>query len=178
MIDQTDIAVTSERWPLAALLAGNVVSLIGNALVIVALPWFVLQTTGSAAQAGLVGFARVLPAYIAGVFGGMVVDRFGYKSMAIVSDLVSGLAVAVGAAIEQLGFQLTLRILAVLGQLLGFSCLFVPAFRHLDAPHHDEVDACLTATRISVNALIRDCMTSTTYFAAPISREASSTVPR
>ena len=44
--------------------------------------------------------------------------------------------VAVGAAIEQLGFQPTLLILAVLAQLLGFSCLFVPAFRHLDAPHH------------------------------------------
>jgi len=94
VIDQTEAAVSSERWPLIALLAGNVVSLIGNALVIVALPWFVLQTTGSAAQAGLVGFAQVLPAFIAGVFGGTLVDRFGYKSMAIVSDLVSGLAVA------------------------------------------------------------------------------------
>ena len=89
MIDQTEVAVSAERWPLIALLAGNVVSLIGNALVIVALPWFVLQTTGSAAQAGLVGFAQVLPAFFAGVFGGTLVDRFGYKSMAIVSDLVS-----------------------------------------------------------------------------------------
>ena len=89
MIDQTDVAVLSERWPLIALLAGNVVSLIGNALVIVALPWFVLQTTGSAAQAGLVGFAQVLPAFFAGVFGGTLADRFSYKSMAIVSDLVS-----------------------------------------------------------------------------------------
>ncbi len=62
------------RTPVIALLTANIVSLVGNSLTAVALPWFVLQTTGSAAQAGLVGFAQLLPAFVAGILGGSLVD--------------------------------------------------------------------------------------------------------
>ena len=44
------------RVPLAALLAANVVSITGNRLTQLAIPWFVLQTTDSVVQTGLVGF--------------------------------------------------------------------------------------------------------------------------
>ena len=90
----TTEAATPRRGPIVALLVGNVVSIVGNMLTMVALPWFVLETTGSAAQTGLVGFFTALPAFIAGVFGGTLVDRFGYKRISVVSDLVSGAAVA------------------------------------------------------------------------------------
>lgn len=82
------------RRALFALLAAGVISLVGNALTAVALPWFVLQTTGSAAQAGLVGFAQSLPHLVAGLAGGIVVDRLGYTRVAIAGDLVSGISVA------------------------------------------------------------------------------------
>jgi MFS family permease len=78
---------------LLALLAASFISTLGNSLTVVALPWFVLQTTGSAGQAGLVGFAQVLPGFIAGLFGGTLVDRFGYRAMSAVSDLVSGVSI-------------------------------------------------------------------------------------
>ena len=49
--DSVEAAVAARagarRLPLGALLAGNVISLVGNMLTLVALPWFVLQTTGS-----------------------------------------------------------------------------------------------------------------------------------
>ncbi len=80
--------------PLLALLAANAVSLVGNALTAVALPWFVLQTTGSAGRAGLVAAAALLPAVVGGVFGGTVIDHFGFKRTSIVADLIGGLAVA------------------------------------------------------------------------------------
>jgi hypothetical protein len=41
------------RTPIAALLTANAVSLVGNVLTSLAVPWFVLQTTGSATQNGL-----------------------------------------------------------------------------------------------------------------------------
>jgi len=82
------------RGPILALLAGNIVSLVGSSLTAIALPWFVLQTTGSAAKTGLVGFFGLLPALIAGVFGGVLVDRLGYKRVSVVSDLVSLVGVA------------------------------------------------------------------------------------
>ena len=45
-----------ERLPILALLAANAVSLLGNQFTLVAIPWFVLQTTGSAARTGFTGF--------------------------------------------------------------------------------------------------------------------------
>ena len=39
--------------PLLAQLGANVISQIGNALTFIAIPWFVLTTTGSASQTGI-----------------------------------------------------------------------------------------------------------------------------
>ena len=39
--------MTRNRLPLAALLAANAISIAGNMLTTLAIPWFVLQTTGS-----------------------------------------------------------------------------------------------------------------------------------
>ncbi len=95
MIDATAIPATrTNRLPLAALLVANAVSQIGNMLTIIALPWFVLQTTGSAAQTGLTGFFVILPSFVAGIFGGTLVDRFGFKRVSVVADLVSGAGIA------------------------------------------------------------------------------------
>ncbi|MCO5175930.1 MAG: MFS transporter [Thermomicrobiales bacterium] len=82
------------RLPLFALLAANAVSMLGNVFALIAIPWYVLETTGSASQAGLTGFAAALPFIIAGVFGGALVDRVGFRRMSIVSDIISSVAVA------------------------------------------------------------------------------------
>ncbi|MBL8127976.1 MAG: MFS transporter, partial [Chloroflexia bacterium] len=66
----------------------------GNQLTALAIPWFVLATTGSAASAGLVGVAAVLPAVLAAFLGGAVVDRLGPKRTSIVADVLSGVAIA------------------------------------------------------------------------------------
>lgn len=59
-----------------------------------AIPWLVLQTTGSAAQAGLAVAAGTIAGLLGGVFGGVVVDRLGPKRASIIADLASGLTVA------------------------------------------------------------------------------------
>src|SRR5215203_5256600 len=64
-----------QRVPILALLAANAVSETGNVLAFVAIPWFVLQTTGSAVRTGLTGAAFLLAAVMAGIFGGPVGDR-------------------------------------------------------------------------------------------------------
>lgn len=83
------------RLPLLAMLSANAISGAGNALVRLAIPWFVLETTGSAARTGLVGAVEVLPLVIAGLFGGTLVDRVGFRRMSVVSDFASGATVAV-----------------------------------------------------------------------------------
>ena len=84
----------ANRAPITGLLAANIVSLIGSMLTLIALPWFVLQTTGSAAKTGLTGFFVALPFLITGIFGGTVVDRLGFKRSSVIADIVSGIGIA------------------------------------------------------------------------------------
>lgn len=85
----------ANRVPLVAVLAANAISGAGNAMAILAIPWFVLETTGSAARMGIAGAAGAIPLVIAGVFGGAIVDRLGFRRMSIISDIASGATVAV-----------------------------------------------------------------------------------
>ena len=84
---------TANRIPLIALFTANAVSMTGNMIAVVVIPWFVLKTTGSAAQMGITGFFSVLPVVLAGFFGGTLVDRMGFKRVSILADLTSGAAV-------------------------------------------------------------------------------------
>src|SRR5215210_4498026 len=80
--------------PIISLFTANAISLIGNVLSAIAIPWFVLQTTGSATQTGITGFFTVLPVVLAGLFGGTLVDRLGYKRTSIIADIASGITTA------------------------------------------------------------------------------------
>jgi MFS family permease len=80
--------------PIISLFTANAISLVGNVLSAIAIPWFVLQTTGSATQTGITGFFTVLPVVLAGVFGGTLVDRLGYKRTSIIADIASGVTTA------------------------------------------------------------------------------------
>ncbi|MHB8645791.1 MAG: MFS transporter [Thermomicrobiales bacterium] len=87
-------AMTTRRRPILGLLAANTISQVGSMLTLIAVPWFVLQTTGSAAKTGLTGVFEALPFIIAGIFGGALVDRLGFKRTSILADITSGLTVA------------------------------------------------------------------------------------
>ena len=75
--------------PLYSLFIANAISLVGNVFSLIAIPWFVLQTTGSATQTGVAGFFTILPVVLAGFFGGTLIDRLGYKRTSIIADLAS-----------------------------------------------------------------------------------------
>ncbi|MGZ8632128.1 MAG: MFS transporter [Actinomycetota bacterium] len=82
------------RTPLFALFAANAISMSGNVATLVAIPWFVLQTTGSAARTGVVAAAGLVPIVVSGFVGGALVDRLGYRRSSVVADLASSGAVA------------------------------------------------------------------------------------
>ena len=81
------------RTPIAGLLAANAISITGNRLTQIAIPWFVLSSTGSVGKTGLVAFFSLLPFVISSALGGVVVDRLGYRHASIVADLASGVTV-------------------------------------------------------------------------------------
>ena len=82
------------RAPVVALLGANAVSLVGNQLTALAIPWFVLQTTGSAARTGLVAFCTFLPTVLAAFLGGAIADRLGHKRTSVLADVLSGATTA------------------------------------------------------------------------------------
>ena len=82
------------RTPLYALYVADAISLAGNAVAQIAIPWFVLTTTGSATYTALAVFFNFLPIVLAAFFGGVVVDRLGFRTTSVVADLASAAAVA------------------------------------------------------------------------------------
>ena len=83
-----------KKAPLVSLLTANAISMVGNVFALIAIPWFVLQTTNSPAKTGLTGFSITLAAVVATFFGGTIVDRLGFKRTSIIADLASGTAFA------------------------------------------------------------------------------------
>jgi MFS family permease len=82
------------RRPLYALYVADAISLAGNSVAQVAIPWYVLTTTGSATLTALVVFFNFLPIVLAAFLGGVVVDRLGFRTTSVVADLASAGAVA------------------------------------------------------------------------------------
>ena len=89
-----DEAGPRDRRPLGAVLAASVVSAAGGALTALAVPWLVLQTTGSAGRAGIVAACAIGPVVVSALAGGLLVDRGGSRRVSAAADLLSGAAVA------------------------------------------------------------------------------------
>jgi MFS family permease len=108
------------RRPLYALYLADSISLVGNAVAQLAIPWFVLVTTGSAAYTALAVFFNFLPAVLAAFFGGVIVDRLGFRTTSVIADLASAGAVAAIPLLHStVGIELwQLMALVFLGALL------------------------------------------------------------
>lgn len=81
------------RTPLVALLAAQVIATGGNVVTLVALPLYVLAETGSPSMAGVLAVVTTVPVVLGGAFGGVLVDRVGYRRSSVVSDLVGGVTI-------------------------------------------------------------------------------------
>src|SRR5918992_1203562 len=86
--------VSRDTRALCALLTANAVSLLGNVFAAVAVPWFVLTTTGSPARTGIAAFFTTLPLALGALFGGAVADRIGPKRASVAGDLLSAGSIA------------------------------------------------------------------------------------
>ena len=77
---------------------GQLLSAIGVQMTAIAYPLLVLAETHSAAKAGIVGFARIVPYPVCGLLAGAAADRWNRKALMIGSDAVRALAVVALAA--------------------------------------------------------------------------------
>jgi MFS family permease len=107
------------RRPLFALFTANAVSAVGDVLAFLAVPWFVLQTTGSLTQTGLTAACTTAGVAVSAFFGATVVDRLGYRRASVISDLASGIGIALIPLLYLLGY-LPFPALLALVFLAGF----------------------------------------------------------
>ncbi len=97
--------------------ASNLASGVGNAAVMVAIPWLVLEVTDSPSAAGLVAAVAAVPGLVAAPLAGWLVDHFGRRRVSVVADLLSALSVAgfpLATSVTELGLGVVIA-LAVLG---------------------------------------------------------------
>jgi predicted MFS family arabinose efflux permease len=114
-----------KKSAVSALVAAETISVIGTRMTYLALPWFVLVTTGSPGKMSLVLAAEILPMAILGIPSGSLVQRLGSRTTMLAADLARApilasipLLYAAGA----LSFGLLLAIVALLG------CFMPPYF--------------------------------------------------
>lgn len=101
------------RAAAATLLAVIALADTGTRVMAIAVPWFVLVSTGSATQTGLVAAFELAPYVLAKALGGPLVDRLGQRRVSIAADLAS--AVLIGCIpVLQLAGALSLPVLLVL----------------------------------------------------------------
>lgn len=89
-------------------------SLLGNTVAAIALPWLVLLRTGDAAAVGLVAAASALPMLVSAVAGGVLIDRVGRRRLSVGADLASAVCVAALPVVDGLS-GLTVAWFVVLG---------------------------------------------------------------
>ncbi|MEY4400197.1 MAG: hypothetical protein RL072_62 [Actinomycetota bacterium] len=106
-----------QRSAFARLQAANLASGIANGVVMITVPWLVLERTSSPARAGLLAALVSIPGiFVSPIVGGLI-DRIGRRAVSVLSDLLSCISVllfVVGEIIGQLGFLL-IASFAVLG---------------------------------------------------------------
>ena len=112
----------SRRAPLVGALVAEGVSFVGTRVSMIAIPWFVLSTTGSATQTGLVAAVEITPLVVFKALGGPLLDRVGPRRVTLACDLASALVVGTIPLLHHLGllsFPLLLVLVAVAGALRG-----------------------------------------------------------
>ena len=103
--------------PFIALEGATLLSGLGNGVAMVAVPWLVLDLTGSAAAAGVVAGVTALPLLLSSLFSGTVVDLIGRRRTSVISDLFSAASVAAIPLVDlSIGLTFTwVLVLATLG---------------------------------------------------------------
>ncbi|PJJ71826.1 fucose permease [Diaminobutyricimonas aerilata] len=115
------------RRSFALLWVSQALSQLGTSVSTLAYPLLVLDATGSALQAGLVGAVTAAVAFVVRVPGGVLADRFRYRPLMLAADGIrTGVLVAVTAMVLLDAVAVPL-LLALVAAEVAFGTVFGPA---------------------------------------------------
>jgi MFS family permease len=108
------------RLELAVVVTASAISATGTVMTVLAVPWFVLRTTGSPLRTGLVATAELAGLVLSSALAGPLIDRFGARRSSVTADLLACLAVAAIPTLHAVN-RLELWSLVALALVLGLS---------------------------------------------------------
>jgi MFS family permease len=95
---------------------GQVLSLVGSWMQMIALPWLIYERTGSGTDLGVIVALQSLPILLLAPYGGVVVDRMDKRRLLTITNMIQGvLALTLGA----LTFTHTVQIWSIVVVALG-----------------------------------------------------------
>ncbi|MCV7426136.1 multidrug efflux MFS transporter Tap [Mycobacterium montefiorense] len=116
----------SSRGPAILILFATLMATAGTGISLVAFPWLALQQHNSAGDASVVAAAMTLPMVLSTLVAGTAVDFFGRRRISLISDSLSGAAVATVPVIAWLFGADAINVVE-LAVLAFFSAAFDPA---------------------------------------------------
>jgi MFS family permease len=124
-------AVLREERQFRLLFLGQALSVIGDRMTAVVLPFAVLSIGGSATDVGLVAAAGFLPFIFLGLVGGVIADRLERRRILIASDLVRLLTQATAGVLLVSGHAEVWHLAALAAVFGAADSFFSPAFTGL-----------------------------------------------
>ena len=150
--------------PLRALLVAEVVSTTGSQMTWLALPWFVLTTTGSPSQMTLVMIAELVGLMVAGLPSGALLQRMGARRLMLTADAIRAPLMLLVPVLHWTG-NLTLGVLVAVAFALGtFGAPYFAAQRVIVPELLGEDEAVVT----QANALFQGAIRATMLLGPPI----------
>jgi MFS family permease len=152
-------AVLREERQFRLLFLGQALSVVGDRMTQVVLPFAVLSVGGTVTDVGIVAAAGFLPFIFLGLIGGVIADRLERRRILIASDVVRMVTQA-AAGILLVSGAAEVWHLAVLAALFGAAdSFFSPAFTGLlpqtiAAPHHLQPANALRGMSFSTGSIV------------------------
>ena len=110
---------------LLALLTAEAISSLGAQMTFLALPWFVLVTTGSAAKMSLVLAVELLPVALLGIPSGIVISKWGARKTMVVGDAARAPLMLAIPLLQEAGW---LSFPLLLACVFAMGCFLAPYF--------------------------------------------------
>jgi MFS family permease len=112
---------------------GSTLAGVGSQMTIVAVGLHLYQLTGSTAAVALVGVIALVPMIVAGIYGGLLVDSFDRRTVAVVAETVAWISV-IGLALLAWSHNDTLWVYYLLTTLNAVAVTIVSAARSAIVP--------------------------------------------
>ena len=145
-----DVSPLRESRSFRLLWFGQLVSLSGTQLRLVAIPYQIYLLTGSSLDVGLIGLFQAIPLISLALFGGVFADRFNRRRLLLVTQLGLALSSAALAIGTQAGVASVPFLYAMTGIGAAFSAIDGPARSSLTPSlvRRDQLSAAITLNQV------------------------------